>query len=76
MRIKKIKINKTLTFFLFAHLFIWTLVPGISNNNLPLDTIEALAGGSNLDWGFNKHTPLSAFAGEIFDQIFGSQDWG
>ena len=75
MRIKKIKINKTLTFFLFAHLFIWTLVPGISNNNLPLDTIEALAWGSNLDWGFNKHPPLSAFAVEIFYQIFGSQDW-
>jgi len=43
--------------------------------NLPLDTIEALAWGSNLDWGFNKHPPLSAFVVEIFYQIFGSQDW-
>ena len=42
---------------------------------MPLDTIEALAWGSNLDWGFNKHPPMSAFAVEFFYQIFGSQDW-
>jgi len=54
---------------------VWTLVPTLSNINLPLDTIEALAWGSNLDWGFNKHPPLSAFAVEIFYQIFGNQDW-
>jgi 4-amino-4-deoxy-L-arabinose transferase-like glycosyltransferase len=42
---------------------------------LPLDTIEALAWGSNLDWGFNKHPPMSAFFLEVFFQIFGSQDW-
>ena len=61
--------------FLFVHLAIWTLVPTLANQNLPLDTIEALAWGSNLDWGFNKHPPLSAFAVEIFYQIFGSKDW-
>ena len=61
--------------FLFAHLAIWTLVPTLTNQNLPLDTIEALAWGSNLDWGFNKHPPLSAFSVEIFYQIFGNQDW-
>ena len=47
----------------------------INNQNLPLDTIEALAWGSNLDWGFNKHPPMSAFFPEVFFQIFGSQDW-
>jgi len=64
-------------FFIFAlsHLIIWTLVPSLTNKNLPLDTIEALAWGSNLDWGFNKHPPLSAFFSEVFFQIFGSQDW-
>ena len=53
----------------------WTLIPSISNVNLPLDTIEALAWGSNLDWGFNKHPPLSAFAIEFIYSIFGSNDW-
>ncbi len=62
-------------YFLFAHLFLWTIIPSISNENLPLDTIEALAWGSNLDWGFIKHPPLSAFAVEIFYKIFGKTDW-
>ena len=75
MKIKKKDTSKILTIFLFTHLIVWTLIPAISNNNLPLDTIEALAWGSNLDWGFNKHPPLSAFFLEIFYQIFGSLDW-
>ena len=61
--------------FLAAHLIVWTAIPTLTNNNLPLDTIEALAWGSNLDWGFNKHPPMSAFLVEIFYQIFGAQDW-
>jgi 4-amino-4-deoxy-L-arabinose transferase-like glycosyltransferase len=61
--------------FLFTHLAIWTLIPALTNQNLPLDTIEALAWGSNLDWGFNKHPPLSAFSVELFYIIFGNQDW-
>ena len=68
-------INKKLFIFLSTHLIIWTLVPSITNNNLPLDTIEALAWGSNLEWGFNKHPPMSAFAVELFYQIFKNQDW-
>jgi len=75
MNIAKKDINKVLAIFLLSHLVIWVLIPTISNVNLPLDTIEALAWGSNLDWGFNKHPPLSAFAVKVFYQIFGSQDW-
>ena len=69
--------NPSNIFFLLliVHLLIWTLIPSLTNQNLPLDTIEALAWGSNLDWGFNKHPPFSAFAVEIFYKIFGSQDW-
>ena len=68
-------INNIFYIFVTAHLIFWTLVPSITNQNLPLDTIEALAWGSNLDWGFNKHPPMSAFFPEVFFQIFGSQDW-
>ena len=75
MNTAKIDINKILAIFLLSHFAIWVLIPTISNNNLPLDTIEALAWGSNLDWGFNKHPPLSAFAIKVFYQIFGNQDW-
>ncbi len=70
----KSNFNILIVFFSF-HLVIWTIIPTISNNNLPLDTIEALAWGSNLDWGFNKHPPLSAVAVETIYQIFGNQDW-
>jgi len=75
MKFTKIDVDKTLIFFLFTHLFVWTVVPTISNNNLPLDTIEALAWGSNLDWGYNKHPPASAWMVNFFFQIFGRQDW-
>ena len=75
MPINKKKIDNIFIIFLISHLFIWTLVPSITNQNLPLDTIEALAWGSNLDWGFNKHPPMSAVLVEIFYQIFGANDW-
>ncbi len=73
--IKKKDIFNLFTLFLIVHLIIWTIIPSVSNINLPLDTIEALAWGSNLDWGFNKHPPVSAFAVEIFYFIFGNSDW-
>ena len=73
--IKKKNIPDLFILFLLVHLIIWTFVPALTNKNLPLDTIEALAWGSNLEWGFNKHPPMSAFMVEIFYKIFGTQDW-
>jgi 4-amino-4-deoxy-L-arabinose transferase-like glycosyltransferase len=73
--IKKKNIPFIFNIFILAHLLTWTLVPFFSNINLPLDVIEALAWGSNLDWGFEKHPPLSAFFPEIFYQLFSNQDW-
>ena len=73
--ILKKNITKVFYLFIFSNLILWTLIPSFSNLNLPLDTIEALAWGSNLDWGFNKHPPFSAFAVEVFYFIFGGNDW-
>ena len=75
MNVLNRNINNIFFIFALSHLIIWTIVPSITNQNLPLDTIEALAWGSNLDWGFNKHPPMSAFFLKVFFQIFGSQDW-
>ena len=75
MSFNKIDINKIFYSFITIHLILWTLIPSLTNNNLPLDTIEHLAWGSNLDWGFNKHPPAVAFFLEAFYQIFGAQDW-
>ena len=68
-------INNIYYIFIISHLIFWTLIPYLTNHNLPLDTIEHLAWGSDLDWGFNKHPPMVAFFPEVFFQIFGSQDW-
>ena len=75
MILNRRNINNLFYIFITVHAVVWIVVPSFTNNNLPLDTIEALAWGSNLDWGFNKHPPMSAFIVEIFYQIFGSQDW-
>tara|TARA_B100001123_G_C15312674_1_gene1025051 strand:- start:814 stop:2235 length:1422 start_codon:yes stop_codon:yes gene_type:complete len=75
MFIKGIKIRKFFLIFLFFHVLIWTIVPLLANSNLPLDTIEALAWASDIQWGYSKHPPLSAwFVGLVFN-IFSNQDW-
>ena len=75
MALNKKNLRNIFYIFLAAHLIVWIAIPSLTNNNLPLDTIEALAWGSNLDWGFHKHPPMSAIFPEIFYQIFGPQDW-
>jgi len=75
MLLYKKNIQNLFYIFITIHLVLWTLVPSLTNNNLPLDTIEHLAWASNLDWGFNKHPPAVAFFLKFFYQIFGPQDW-
>ncbi len=75
MALNKRNLNNIFYIFVTTHLILWTVVPSITNINLPLDTIEHLAWGSNLDWGYGKHPPMVAFILEIFFQIFGPQDW-
>jgi len=71
----KKNINKSLTIFLISHLIIWTVVPSISNNNLPLDVIEAIVWSDGWPLGWEKHPPLSSWFPGLFFQIFGNQDW-
>ena len=75
MPIKEKNFNKILIIFLFSHLFIWTFIPSISNENLPLDVIEAIAWGNGWPLGWDKHPPLSVWFPELFFRIFGNQDW-
>ncbi|MCX7337263.1 MAG: glycosyltransferase family 39 protein, partial [Pelagibacterales bacterium] len=57
------------------HLIVWTIVPYLSNKNLPLDVIEALAWGQDFNLGYNKHPPLSAWIPGLLFKIFGNKDW-
>ena len=70
--------NKEKNFFYLLclyHLIIWTVIPYLSNKNLPLDVIEALAWGQNFDLGYTKHPPLSAWIPGILFKFFGNKDW-
>lgn len=70
--------NKEKNFFYLLclyHLIIWTIIPYLSNKNLPLDVIEALAWGQNFDLGYTKHPPLSGWIPGILFKFFGNKDW-
>ena len=75
MKSSKWDINKILIFFLLSHLVVWTLIPSFSNDNLPLDVIEAIAWSNGWPLGWDKHPPLSSWFPGFFFQIFGNQDW-
>ena len=71
----KNKAKKILFFFLFAHVIVWTLAPTFSNINLPLDTIEVLVWGNELQLGYDKYPPIFPLFTEFFFIVFGNQDW-
>ncbi len=75
MKISKKNLNNILIFFLLSHIAIWTLVPYLSNDNLPLDVIEAIAWSNGWPLGWEKHPPLSSWFPGFFFHIFGNQDW-
>lgn len=59
------KPRSALTFWALCHLTAWTLIPLICNTCLPLDSTEAVMWGSQWQWGYDKHPPLSAWAAEL-----------
>tara|TARA_Y100000590_G_scaffold288092_1_gene324377 strand:+ start:194 stop:1582 length:1389 start_codon:yes stop_codon:yes gene_type:complete len=75
MEIRKINVNRILIIFLLTHIVIWTLIPSISNDNLPLDVIEAIVWSDGWPMGWDKHPPLSSWFPGFFFIIFGNQDW-
>ena len=68
MSFNKIDINKLFYGFIAIHLILWTLIPSLTNNNLPLDVIEALAWGSDLDWHRIFRSPNYYLDGIISDE--------
>ena len=69
------KKKKFLYLLCLYHIIIWTLVPYLSNKNLPLDTIEHLTWGREFLWGYDKHPPFTYWIlGAVF-KIVGNKDW-
>jgi hypothetical protein len=52
---------------ILLHSLLWTLLPAMVRNNLPLDSVECLAWGHEFQAGYSKHPPLSAW---ILEGIF------
>lgn len=61
---------------LLAHVLVWTVVPTLTNGNLPLDVIEHLVWGREWQMGYDKHPPLVAWMLETAGWISGGRDWG
>ena len=75
MLINKYNYSTFFYIFIIFHLIIWVAIPSLTNSNLPLGTIEALAWGNDFEWGNNKHPPLSVLSVEIFFFIFSKNDF-
>ena len=64
--LQKNSLNIFFLIFIVFHLSIWTLIPSLSNINLPLDTIEHLAWSTNISLGYSKHPPMIAVVLNFF----------
>lgn len=71
------RVKATLWFsgFVGLHLVLWTLLPSLLNNNLPLDVIEGLAWGHEWQFGYHKGPPLFAWLVELAGVIGRKTAW-
>lgn len=60
-----------LALWVLLHLVIWIVLPLACNTCLPLDCVEAVMWGSEWQWGYHKHPPLSAWVPELLSVPFG-----
>jgi Dolichyl-phosphate-mannose-protein mannosyltransferase len=58
--------------FLTLHGVVWTALPSLLYNNLPLDVIEALTYGREWQLGYEKLPPLPWWLAEVTWRVFGT----
>ncbi len=61
--------------FLAFHVGLWTLVPMLTQPNAPLDTMEMLFWGREMELGYYKHPPLPAWLAEMATWVAGNRVW-
>ncbi len=54
---------------------LWTIVPTVTQPNLPIDSIEMLYWGREWQLGYYKHPPLPAWTAQSTAMIFGNAHW-
>ena len=56
---------------LLLYFLVWALAPALLTSSVPLDVSEGINWGSELQWGYYKHPPLSSWILFGFYQAFG-----
>ena len=56
---------------LSIYFLIWSIVPAFLASSVPLDVSEGINWGSEWQWGYYKHPPLSSWILYSFYQLFG-----
>ena len=57
--------------FLLVYFLIWSIVPAFIASSVPFDVSEGINWGSEWQWGYYKHPPLSSWVLYSFYQLFG-----
>ncbi|MDX1901716.1 MAG: glycosyltransferase family 39 protein [Gammaproteobacteria bacterium] len=74
MRLSRTKEHVIFTWFLLAHVLVWTLLPALLRFTLPLDAMEGATWGHQLQWGYDKNPFLNAWLTRLA-LLFGSSGW-
>jgi 4-amino-4-deoxy-L-arabinose transferase-like glycosyltransferase len=67
--------RRWLIWLLIGHVVVWTLVPVLTQPNLPLDAIEMLFWGREWELGYHKHPPLAAWMAETAACLTANAPW-
>ena len=62
--------------FVVSSIFLWTLQCSLLQSVLSIDIYETIVWGSQMQWGYAKHPPLSGWIGYFFAWATGHSDWG
>lgn len=65
------KTSHLLFFFLIAYFLIWSILPAFMASSVPFDVSEGINWGSEWQWGYYKHPPLSSWVLYSFYKLFG-----
>lgn len=57
--------------FLFIYFTLWSIAPAFLASSVPLDVSEGINWGSEWQWGYYKHPPLSSWVLYSFYNLFG-----
>lgn len=64
-------------FYLFVlfHILLWTIIPTLIRLNLPLDTVEGIIWGQQLEWGYDKDPFLNGWLTYFAFWVGGQSGW-